>query len=416
LIVALLWVAATTVRAIDSLEQLQQSVKDIQKSTDTTAVAIAVIDKGEMVWVDAMGVANIKQKIPATPDTLFRIGSTSKMFVGLSVLKLVDEGRLDLNAPLRELAPEIVFENSWEAEHPVRLVHLLEHTSGWDDLRLVEYAHNEESPIALKEALLRYPGARTSRWVPGTRMAYSNAGPAVAAYIVEKVSGMTFEDYVSTGLFRPLQMNSATYFPPANPEQQLAAGYTNGELLPYWYMMHRPVGAVNASANDMVHLVQFFLNRGHASGERVISEASIARMETSLTTLGSAKGLTMGYGLANYPSGFQDRGIAFRGHAGGLPGATADLAYVSELNSGYAIMVSGDGSATYQIGELIREYLLRDHVKPELHVQPLPAPFQSAAGIYVPINPRSSRDNFLPRILGAMTFFTSDTFFHRYPL
>src|SRR5690606_19374845 len=140
---------------------------------------------------------------------------------------------------------------------------------------------NEESPIALKEALLGYPGARTSRWVPGTRMAYSNAGPAVAAYVVEKVTGMAFEDYVSTALFMPLQMNSATYFQPDNSQQRLATGYTNGEALPYWHMMHRPAGAINASAADMANLVQFFLSRGQAYGERVISETLIERMETS---------------------------------------------------------------------------------------------------------------------------------------
>src|SRR5690606_27109084 len=243
-----------------------------------------------------------------------------------------------------------------------------------------------------------------------------NAGPAVAAYIVEKITGMTFENYVTDALFIPLGMNSATYFPPENPEQRLAAGYANGEALPYWHMMHRPAGAVNASATDMANLVQFFLNRGHAYGERVISEALIERMETSLTTLGAVQGLTMGYGLHNYPSGFKDQGIAFRGHAGGLPGATADLAYVAALNSGYAILLTGDGSATHRIGELIREYLLRDQVKPELNFQPLPESFQSAAGIYVPINPRSTRDSFLPLILGAMKFSTSDTFFHRMPV
>lgn len=401
--------------AVDSLEQLRQAVDDVRESTDTVAVGVALIENGELVWLDAMGHANVANDVRATPDTLFRIGSTSKMFVGLSVLKLVDEGRVDLDATLRELAPEIVFENPWQAEHPVRLVHLLEHTSGWDDLRLVEYAHNEPSPVPLKEALLRHPGARTSRWVPGTRMAYSNAGPSVAAYIVEKLTDMRFEDYVAQALFKPLGMASATYFQP-DGRGQLATGYTDGQALPYWHMMHRPAGAVNASPRDMANLVAFFLGRGQAHGERVLSAASIDRMETSLTTLGARQGLTFGYGLNNYPSGFKGRGIAFRGHAGGLPGATADLAYVPELDSGYAIMVTGDGSATHPIGELLRGYLLRNHPPPALNPGPLPESFRSSAGIYVPINPRSTRDSFLPRILGAMKFSTGETFLHRMPV
>ena len=98
---------------------------------------------------------------PVTEGTLFRIGSISKSFVALSAMMLVEEGRLDLQAPLRELAPEIEFTNRWEKTHPVRMVHLMEHTTGWDDLALREYAQNIYPPISLREGLAFDPRSRT---------------------------------------------------------------------------------------------------------------------------------------------------------------------------------------------------------------------------------------------------------------
>ena len=97
--------------------------------------------------------------------------------------------------PVRKLAPEVWFENRWEASDPVRVVNLLEHTTGWDDMHLHEYAVDAPPSLGLREALDSYHRSRISRWPPGTRMAYCNSGPPVAAYIVEKITHQRFEDY-----------------------------------------------------------------------------------------------------------------------------------------------------------------------------------------------------------------------------
>ena len=97
------------------------------------------------------------------------IGSTSKIFVALAVLKLVEQGKLSLDDTLADLAPDVAFENPWEETHPIRVVHLLEHTTGWDDIHLPEYAHNQPDPVSLKEGLDFHPHSRISRWRPGSR-------------------------------------------------------------------------------------------------------------------------------------------------------------------------------------------------------------------------------------------------------
>lgn len=401
---------------IDTVEKLQTKIIEIQQDTGITALGIAVVDRGELVWLDALGQANVEHQVAATPDTLFRIGSTSKMFVALAALKLVEEGRLDLNAPLRELAPEIVFDNPWESEHPLRLVHLLEHTSGWNDMLMAEYAHNESDPIALQKALTLFTESRRSRWVPGTRFAYCNIGSGVVAYVVEKITGVPFETYVQENFFNPLAMESATYFLPEDVVQKTATAYVEGKAQDYWHIIYRPAGAINASPRDMVQLLQFFLQRGAINGQQLLTPASIVRMETPQTTLANPLGVTAGYGLANYTSGFQNRGVSFHGHNGGVIGAASDFAYSPAVNGGYVLMLTGNPSGMEQITDSLREYLLRSHRKAAVSAPPLPQQFHGIGGIYKPINPRNKRLAFMPTFLSAMTFSVEGDFVRRMPL
>src|SRR6202012_6090666 len=114
---------------------------------------------------------------------------------------------------VQKLAPEVWFSNKWEANNPVRIVHLLENTTGWDDMHLREFAKDPLTMSSL-ETLDYDHSSRISRWRPGTRMSYCNSGPAVAAYIVEKIAGKNFEEYVEQNFFKPIGMQTTTYYKP----------------------------------------------------------------------------------------------------------------------------------------------------------------------------------------------------------
>ncbi|MGD2216756.1 MAG: serine hydrolase domain-containing protein, partial [Gemmatimonadales bacterium] len=178
-----------------SIEELQQAIRRVLEQTNTPGAGVALVTRDSIVWVGGVGLADVEAERPVTGETVFRQGSISKSFVSLSVLLLQERGRLSLNGRVSELAPEIEFENRWEETAQVRLVHLLEHTSGFDDIHLTEYVSGKSS-TTLREALDYHPDSRTSRWEPGTHMSYCNSGPALAAYIVEKISGQPFEDFV----------------------------------------------------------------------------------------------------------------------------------------------------------------------------------------------------------------------------
>jgi CubicO group peptidase (beta-lactamase class C family) len=388
--------------APSTLPELKAAVAAVIEEQQVPAVSIAMVDASGPVWVGAIGKANLETGVDADENTLFRIGSTSKMFVALSILKLVEEGRLSLDDRLADLAPDVEFENRWEDTDPVRVVHLLEHTTGWDDIHLREYAHSDPTPATLKEGLDYHPHSRTSRWKPGSRMSYCNSGPPVAAYIVEKITGQDFEAYVSANFFDPLGMETATYRLNGDMETRGATLYANGnQPQPYWHIIMRPSGSINASAADMAKFVSFYVNRGHVNGRQLISPASLRRMETVESTNAARAGQQTGYGLHNYSSRHEQ--WVYREHGGGVNGGLTELAYLPEAGLGHAIMINSDnGSAFLEISRLVRDYETRSLKKKEISGKfQVSADARAIEGLYYPINPRQQVGYFLERVMAV---------------
>jgi len=375
--------------APQTLEELQQQLRAVLQQTGAPGASVALVAKGEILWAGGLGTADVAAGIPADANTRFRIGSISKMFVALSVLKLVEQGRLHLDDRVRDLAPDVEFTNPWESSDPVRLVHLLEHTSGFDDIALREYALDDPD-ITLHDGLAFNPKSRTVRWRPGDFFSYSNSGPAVAAYVVEKVTGQRYEDYVQAQFFGPLDMNSAGYFQP-DRSAPLARSYApDGRTeMPFSHILVRPSGAISLQPLDMGHLLQFLLNRGSYAGKALLTPQSIERMETPVASLAARAGLKAGYGLNNMsmPAG----GFAWHGHGGGIDGFGAMLAYVPEAGVGYYYSVNAsNGAAVDEFGKLIRAFLTRDITPPApaASASTPAAELEGLAGYYESFTPR----------------------------
>jgi CubicO group peptidase (beta-lactamase class C family) len=353
-----------------SLDDLQRQLEKILNDTRTPSASVAIVHRDGPEYVAGLGSAN--------PETLFRIGSVSKGFVSLAVLHLVDQGKISLNDSIRTLAPEVWFENPWEKTDPVRVVHLLEHTTGWDDIHLREYAKDARD-MRLRDALDFDHHSRVSRWRPGTRVAYSNSGPAVAAYIVEKITGQRFEDFVEQNLFRPIGMKTATYFQPA----------VGAMPSPYWHMLFRPSGAINASANDMAKYVQFHLNRG-----------AVDRVEVPSSSWAARAGLRTVHALGNVA--VVEDGFVYHGHDGAVIGGLAQMWYMPEYDVGYFYAINSENEAASELmGLAIRAYITRNLQKPPLPpVQQLSSEANAYAGWYEPASPQLELTHFLDRFTG----------------
>ena len=231
-------------------------------------MAFVIATPDGIVSTAGIGLADVAAGIRATPDTLFRVGSISKTVVGLAVLKLVEEGRLDLDAPVKVWSRRSRSRTRGKQRIRSGVVHLLEHTTGWDDKHPKEVASSDPRPLTLAEGLALGATSRVSRWRPGTRYAYTGAGAAVAAAVIEKVTGVRFEAYVTQTFFDPIGMPTADFLYSTRTRALLTNLYHPDGRTPYPYAHTalRSTGALNASAREMGAYLVFFRQQQVALG------------------------------------------------------------------------------------------------------------------------------------------------------
>ncbi|HXN51365.1 MAG TPA: serine hydrolase domain-containing protein [Candidatus Acidoferrum sp.] len=389
-----------------TLEELQKAIKTELDKNHVPGAGVALISRGELLWCGGFGDADIASKKPITCDTEFRVGSISKSFVALALLKLQEEGKINLEARLHDVAPEIPMKNAWESAHPVRIVNLLEHTAGFDDMEAAE-VYNVRDPYdyPLLEVFKRFQEPQIVRWQPGTRMSYSNPGYGIAGYLIEKITGEPYDKYIRDTFLQPLGIINADYrFTDAN-KALLASGYDGKTTKPvgYPYIYLRPAGDLKASPGELAKLVQFFLRRGMVGQTQLLAPELIVRMETPKTSSASQHGLRLGYGLANYTG--VAGGILTHGHDGGIDGFISSCRYMPEQNWGYVALLNsaGSGEALENINRLAIEFLSKDYPKPYKPVNALaPAELQSLAGFYAQRAPRSQMLSFLDELAGGI--------------
>lgn len=393
---ALLIVIAASVvaRAADEKPAPAQTVQELDRQlADTFAklkipgASVAIIENNQVVLTKGYGVADVAARRAVTPDTVFRAGSISKNMVGVAVMMLVEEGKLDLNAKLADLAPEIKFTNPWEATDPVRLAHLMEHTTGFDDIRFSQYLiDGKDTPLA--RAIELY-GPYVSRWKPGTLVAYSNAPPVIAGYIVEKVSGQSWADFTRTRIFEPLGMTSAHWDRAPEIEARLSKSYRPDGVTeePYVDIPGKPAGSLNVTPSDLAKFALMMIGRGTANGVTLLKPESVDRIETPYTTLAVRNGLKPGYGLGNYALP-REKSI-YHGHDGGIDGFGATYSYEPSRGAGYVAMINLANPEALQAMDLIVGYLDRGLPKPEpVRVEQQPEAVAKLAGFYQQAAPR----------------------------
>lgn len=338
-----------------SLLELQDTIQKILIEKKIPGAGIAIISDNKVILQKGIGKADVKNDINVNVNTMFRLGSVSKLFVGLAILKLQEEGLINLKDKVKDIIPEIEIKNPWDAEFPIRIENLLEHTSGLDDWSFAELGCDKHVPNTLKEVLEFYPKARVARFVPGTRIEYSNLGVSIAAYAVEKVSGMSYENYIDKYFFKPIGVEYMTFRNSDKYRKDGAKGYIDGIETPYWKFLYRPSGSLFGTTADMVKILKFFINRGKVDDNQIISDSSLLRMERNESLHIEKFYVFKGNCLTNSASYYGD--FVYFGHGGNVAGSCSDFCYLPKYNSGYVIMINGENQNTIDlISRLIKKF------------------------------------------------------------
>lgn len=352
--------AAEALPPVNTVDELDARILQILEEHNAPGMIGAVVYGNEIIWQGALGVANKELNQPVTHNTLFRVASISKSIVSLSILKLVERGELNLDDVISDLIPDVGIQNPWQDTDPIRLVHTLEHTAGFDDIHFRDFAYSDPTTTT-QEGIEFNNGSKTARWRPGTRMSYSNIGPPIAALALEKVSGQTFESFAQTEIFDPLGMNTATFF----FDDAVASSYSSDNTnVPYVNILVRPSGAMNVTSLDMAQLLKMYNGQGSLDGYQLIQPETLQRMERPETTLAAASGIETGYGLSNMTT--IRNGFTFHGHDGGIDGFASYYGYLPEHGRGYFYSVNQmNNAAVRDISELLAAFVTRDLPVPQ---------------------------------------------------
>ncbi|HXC54074.1 MAG TPA: serine hydrolase domain-containing protein [Rhizomicrobium sp.] len=384
-----------------TIHDLDRQITALLAKGNVPGASVVLIENGAVTFAKGYGLADVARRIPATPDTPFRAGSISKSFTSIAVMTLVEQHRLALDAPVAALLPEVHFVNPWEKTDPVRLVNLLEHTTGWPDISTRVLSKDEPSWTVAQG--VQFTSAEfVSRWKPGYFTVYNNAGPAVAGLAIEKAAGESFDAYLRDTVLRPMGMATADFGLPPALAARIARSYApDGSITPYQYIVLKPAGSLTVSARELAQLARLYIGRGTLDGRRILTPASVARIERGESNLGARYGFANAYALGNAP--FPDPGIAFRGHNGSIDSFTAVMGYTLRNRSGYVVMANGGEGADFgtPISQAIETYLTRGlEMAPPPTVKLSDAQLQAYAGFYRNITPPNAMLRPYTEILG----------------
>ncbi|WP_158751168.1 serine hydrolase domain-containing protein [Acidobacterium sp. S8] len=248
---------------------------------DIAGASVLVMQNGNVLLKKGYGYADEKTNKPVNPDTtIFRLASISKLFTWVSVMQLEEQGKLDLDTDINHY---LDFQIAPAFGKPIALRNLMTHTGGFEEESNDIIFTDPKKVVSLRDFLIQNQPKRL--FPPGTVPAYSNYGVGLASYIVQRVSGMPFEQYVQDHVFAPLGMTHSTFYQP--PPKALASSPSEGyrddtQKPPVGFEIFNPVGAggLSSTAADMGRFGTALLQGGELDGQRILKPETLAAMWT----------------------------------------------------------------------------------------------------------------------------------------
>lgn len=325
------------------------------QNRNIAGAVVSVVKDGQVLLAKGYGYADFATKKPVVADqTLFRPGSISKLFTGIAVMQLVEQGKLDLDRDVNEYLDFAIPKTFAE---PVTLRRLLTHTAGFEEVLKNLFVASAQEMRPLREYLIAAMPERIFR--PGTVPSYSNYGLSLAGYIVERTSGESFDKYIAAHILEPLRMEHSTFAQPLPPalEKAMSKGYvsTAQAAKGFEFVQTAPAGSLSTTATDMTRFMLALLADGTLDGVTILKPESVHAMETRQLDWPPAV-RSIGLILMEYLS----NGQRIVGHAGDTFYFHSDMILIPEARVGLFISYNSSGSRFGGgRGEVIRAFLDR---------------------------------------------------------
>ena len=387
------------------------------KEYHIAGAAVAVVKDGKLFFTKGYGYKDIEHGIPIDPEeTMFRIGSNTKPFTWTAVMQLAEQGKVDLDADVNTY---LDFRVPDTFPQPITLKHLMTHTSGFGERWLESLASDESELMSERDWLVSNMPARI--FAPGEAVGYSNYNAMLAGYVVSRISGQRYSQYIQEHILDPLGMSHSTATSPAPPALQanLSGGYryVDGGFEPVPIYKSQPAGfpsgVIQASVTDIARFMIAQLDYGRYSDKeipeaRILQEGTARQMQDPPYPIDPRlRGMT--YAFAD----LTENGVWTLGHQGYFPPMGSQILLLPDQHLGifFAVNTLDSGPLTTQHAGFQRAFF--DHYFPAAaagHIEP-PGDFAERADRYVGLYRRTSYPPSTPDkvadLFGAFTYTVS---------
>ncbi len=332
--------------------ELERFIQHEMADKQLPAISIALVDGQRVVWSRGFGTANPADSTAATAETIYRVGSVSKLFTDIGIMQLAEQGKVDIDEPVSRYVPDFHPRNPFQGQ--ITLRQLMSHRSGLTrEPPIGNYFDSTSPPL---DATVRSLSETTLLYPLGSHTKYSNGGVAVVGYVLQSVKKQPFAPYLAHAVLEPLGMSRSSFEPPAASSavaDRPAAGFmwtTEGRRFdaPTFQLGIQPAGSLYTTVNDLARFMSalFRIERGSESG--ILSKASLLRMwQPQFSTPESPSAFGIGFQLSKLD------GHNSVGHGGAIYGFSTQLQALPDDSLGVAVVSTLDitNSVTSRVAE-----------------------------------------------------------------
>jgi CubicO group peptidase (beta-lactamase class C family) len=340
--------SAQTVNVDRVVAELEPEIQRALLAGNIPSASIALIAGDKVIWTNAYGYSNLWARTPATPNTVYLIGSTFKAMSTIALLQQMEQGKFKLDDPVNKYLTDFKIQGE-DPQHPITFRHLLTHTSSLPGDFGPFPVWGDTVPPSLEDYLRK--SLKVSK-PPMTKVEYSNLAFTLVGYLVQEFSGVPYKQYIQEHIFTPLEMTSTAFEPRPDMEERLSIPYVVDEKTGSQVGTVRlkasvwPAGLVYGTVLNQANWLIANLNGGVFKEKRLISEPTIEQMFTRQYDQfkGRIEGIwgneTAGFGLTWWAQ-VRD-GDRYFAHSGSVPGYTAFLLGNRDRKLGFAILTNGN--------------------------------------------------------------------------
>jgi len=340
---------------VDRFERIRERIRQRLAQQRIPSISVAVARGNQILWEESFGWADRENRIPATPDTMYMLGSTSKPMTATAIMLLRDRGLLNLDRPINDYLRDakLVARVGNVSDATVR--RMAQHTAGLPGYYETFYPDEPEKPPSMDEVILHYGNLV---FPPGERFNYSNLDYGILGYVISRTSGKDYADFMREEIFLPLGMSRSCVTTCPGLERYRAVRYfLDGSRLPDYLTPHPAASDIYASAPDLVRFGMFHLKAHPATQKSLLSDQRIDEMQGSTVPMGGSNSYGIGWIISR-----DSKGRRRVSHGGAGAGVDTQLTLVPEEKLAVAVLINTniDAHISGEIADAILDLLLGD--------------------------------------------------------